>query len=231
MDLELLHQTAGHAGTAALAASFIAGFLFSVNPVAIAAIPVSLAYVTKAREKPTALLFGGMFILGLIVTHVVLGLAAGFGGHWVENLLGRYWGAVLGPFLILLGLVWPGWIRLPLPAPSFRAKRVTGMWGAFALGVPFSIAICPVCTPALVVLLGIAAGIGSPAWGATILGAFALGRSIPIALGAWAMGWLENLKIYARHQRVFDILGGLVLIVAGLYLLNAFFYFIPALAG
>lgn len=231
MNLETLRQAAEHASLAAAGVSFLAGLFFSINPVAIAAIPVSLAYVTKARAKRTGLLFGGMFILGLIATHVLLGLAAGLGGRWVEDLLGRYWGAVLGPLLILLGLVWPGWLRLPLPAVSFRARRATDMWGAFALGVPFSVAICPVCTPALVVLLGAAAGIGSPALGAMIMLAFALGRSIPIALGAWAAAWLENLGLYARYQRTFDMLGGIALITAGLYMLNAFFFFVPALAG
>lgn len=60
----------------------------------------------------------------------------------------------MGPLLIVLGLVWPGRIKLRLPAISFRAKRASGSWGAFALGVPFSIAICPDCRPALVALLG-----------------------------------------------------------------------------
>lgn len=55
-----------------------------------------------------ALRFGAMFILGLIVTHVALGIAAGLGGQWVEGLLGRYWGLVLGPLLIAMGLLWPG---------------------------------------------------------------------------------------------------------------------------
>lgn len=57
---------------------------------AIAAIPVSLAYVTRSRERPTALRFGSMFILGLVMTHVLLGLAAGLGGQSLERLTGRY---------------------------------------------------------------------------------------------------------------------------------------------
>ncbi len=231
MDIDALRQTVEQAGFAAAGAGLLAGFLFSLNPVAVAAIPVSLAYVTRAREKRTAILYGAMFILGLIITHALLGFAAGFGGRWVEGMLGRYWGVVLGPLLILLGLLWPGWIRLPLPAASFRAKRVTGMWGAFALGVPFSVAVCPFCTPALVVLLGTVAGIGSPLLGVTLLLAFAIGRSIPIALGAWAIGWLENLKSFAKYSRVFETLGGIALIAAGLYMLNAYFFFIPALAA
>jgi len=231
MEIDALRQAVEQAGFASAGVGFLAGLLFSLNPVAVAAIPVSLAYVTRAREKRTAVLFGAMFILGLIVTHVVLGFAAGLGGLWVERLLGRYWGVVLGPLLILLGLLWPGWIKLPLPAAAFRAKRVTGMWGAFALGVPFSVAICPVCTPALVVLIGAIAGIGSPMLGVVVLLAFALGRSVPIALGAGAIGWLEGLKPLARYQHMFETAGGIALVATGLYMLNAFFFVVPALAG
>lgn len=231
MDLETLRSTLEQASLASLGVGFTAGFIFSFNPVALAAIPVSLAYVTKAHETKKAILFGGMFILGLIVTHVLMGFIAGFGGLWVQKIMGREWGLVLGPLLILLGLMWPGWVKLPLPSITFRAKRATNGWGAFLLGIPFSVAICPFCTPALVILLGVATGIGSPLFGATLLLAFALGRSVPIILGAWAIGWLESLKVLRHSQRVFEILGALALILSGLYMLNAYFYVIPALAA
>lgn len=171
-----------------------------------------------------------MFIAGMVLTHVLLGAAAGSGGKGVQSLLGRYWELVLGSRLIVMGLLWPGWIRMPFKGLSLRAKRVTSSWGAFALGVPFAIAICAACTPALIVLLGVVAGIGSPAWGALLLLAFALGRAVPIALGAGAMGWLEKLRPLARYQRAFDIVGGAALVLMGLYMLNAQFFWIPELA-
>lgn len=231
MDADTLRQAVEQSRYAAVGVGFAAGLFFSINPVAIAAIPVSLAYVTRARERPTALRFGSMFILGLIATHVLLGVAAALGGQSVERLTGRYWGVLLGPLLIIMGLLWPGWIKLPLPASSFRAKRVSGSWGAFALGVPFSVAVCPACTPALVALLGVVAAIGSPVFGATILLAFAFGRAIPIAVGAWGMGWLETLKPLARYQRAFDVMGGILLILSGVYMLNAYFLVVPELAA
>jgi len=231
MDLETLRSTLEQASLASLGVGFTAGFIFSFNPVALAAIPVSLAYVTKAHEPKKALLFGGMFILGLIVTHVLIGMTAGFGGLWVQKLMGREWGLVLGPLLIVLGLMWPGWIKVPLPVITIRAKRATSIWGAFVLAIPFSVAICPFCTPALVIMLGVAAGIGSPLFGATLLLAFALGRSVPIILGAWAMGWLENLKALKESQKIFEVIGALLLILSGLYMLNAYFYVIEDLAA
>lgn len=230
MDAESLSQAIQSTGYAAAGLAFLVGLLFSFNPVALASIPVSLAYVTRARDKRTAVAFGGMFILGLVLTHVALGIVAGLGGQWVQGLLGRQWGLVLGPVLILLGAFWAGWIRVPLPTIGFKAKRATGLWGAFALGVPFAVAVCPGCTPALVVMLGVVAGMASPLLGAAVLLAFALGRAVPIAAGALAIGSLESRPSLAKYVRMADKLGGVVLIVMGLYMLNTYLFIVPALA-
>jgi len=172
-----------------------------------------------------------MFVLGMILAHVLLGLAAGLGGAWVQSLIGRHWGLVLGPLLILMGLAWPGWIKLPIPQIPIRARRAASTWGALALGASFSVAVCPACTPALVVLLGIAAGVGSPLFGVLLLLAFALGRTVPVIVGASAVGWLEGLKGLRHSQRAFEIAGGVILILSGLYMLNAYFFVIPELAA
>lgn len=231
MTPEALQQAVANAGIASIGLAFLAGLLFSFNPVALASIPVSLAYVTKARERKQAVLFGGLFILGMLLIHAAMGFVAGLGGFWVASLLGRGWGLVLGPFLILLGLMWAGWVRLPLPAFALTAKRPSAAWSAFMLGAVFSIAICPVCTPALVVLLGATVGLGSPWLGAILLLAFAVGRALPMAVGAISIGWLENLRGLDPYRRTFETVGGLILILSGLYMLNVYFFWIPALAG
>lgn len=230
MDIEQLQAVAQQATFASLVIGFTTGFLFSFNPVALAAIPVSLAYMTKAHEPRAALHYAGAFVLGMLFIHIALGAIAGLGGLWVQQLLGRYWGLFLGPLLIVLGLAWPGWIKLPMPQIALRGRRATSVWGAGALGAAFAVAICPFCTPALVVLLGVAASVGSPLFGMTLLLAFALGRAVPILLGAVAVGWLENLSALSRFQKVFEILGGILLILSGLYMLNAYFLVLPGLA-
>jgi cytochrome c-type biogenesis protein len=145
--------------------------------------------------------------------------------------MGPQWGLVLGPLLILMGLLWPGWIRVPLPALAVRAWRPASLSGAFLLGGAFSLAVYPVCSPALAALLGVTAGIGSPLAGTILLLAFAAGRAIPIAAGAVAIGSLENLRVLSEYRRIFEIVGGLTLIASGLYVLNAYYYWIPALAS
>ena len=76
MDAEVVRQTAEHAGIFALAIGFLAGLVFGFNPVALASIPVSLAYVTKARAPREAIFFGIAFTVGMIVVQVLLGFAA-----------------------------------------------------------------------------------------------------------------------------------------------------------
>lgn len=230
MDVEQLQTVAQQANLASLLIGFTTGFLFSFNPVALAAIPVSLAYVTKSHEQRVALHYAAAFVFGMLLIHVALGAIAALGGLWVQKVLGRYWGLILGPLLIVLGLAWPGWIKLPVPQVAIRARRATSVWGAGALGAAFAVAVCPICTPTLVVLLGVAAGAGSITFGVLLLLAFALGRAVPIFLGGWAVGALEALKPLANHQRAFEIVGGIALVLTGLYMLNAFFLVIPELA-
>jgi cytochrome c-type biogenesis protein len=215
---------------AALAFAFSVGFVLSFNPVALGAIPVSLAFVTRSRDRGEAWLFATCFIVGLVLAHLALGLAAGAAGSGLAALMGRSWGYVLGPLLIVLGLVWMRWIRLPKIAPHVRVNRPRSMAGALALGVPFAVAVCPVCSPALAVLLGVAAGTSSTLAGGALLLAFGLGRAVPVAIGAYAVGWLEHLQVLTRYQRAFEIAGGLLLIAAGAYMLNAVLFIVPSIA-
>jgi cytochrome c-type biogenesis protein len=230
MDVEQLRLVAQQASLASLLIGFTTGFLFSFNPVALAAIPVSLAYVTKSHEQRVAVHYAAAFVVGMLIVHVALGAIAALGGLWVQKALGRYWGVILGPLLIVLGLAWPGWIKLPVPQIALRARRATSVWGAGALGAAFAVAVCPICTPTLVVLLGVAASVGSITFGVLLLLAFAIGRALPILLGGWAVGALEVMKPLASHQRAFEIVGGITLVLSGLYMLNAFFLVIPELA-
>src|SRR5437899_2951222 len=120
MDIDTVRHAAEHANFLALGIAFLAGLIFTFNPVALASIPVALAYVTKARTPRQSVLFGAAFTLGMILIQVLLGFVAGLSGSWVSDFAGRQWGLLLGPVLILLGLVWAGWIRLPLPALLFK---------------------------------------------------------------------------------------------------------------
>ncbi len=211
---------------AGVSVGFMAGLVFSFNPVSFASIPMMVAYVTKAGDKKRAFAMGWAFVAGLIITHVVLGIGAALGGAWVKSVLGREWGLLLGPLLIILGFLWLGWLKIRIPWFKVKGQKATSLWAAFLLGIPFSIAICPFCSPALVVALSASAAIGSVFFGFSLLFAFAVGRSIPILLGSWSMGMLESMSVFVKYQKGFEAVAGVVLIITGLYLLNEYFFII-----
>lgn len=41
-------------------------------------------------------------------------------------------------------------------------------------------------------------------------------------LGAYAVGWLENLSVLSRFHKTFEHIGAILLILSGLYMLNAY---------
>ena len=99
------------------------------------------------------------------------------------------------------------------------------------MGMVFSVAVCPFCTPALAVLLGMAATTASPVYGMALLLAFAIGRAVPISLGMGAIGWSERFQTLTRYRHAVEIMGGIILILTGLYMLNAYYFVIPSLAA
>mgnify|MGYP000510047381 CR=1 FL=1 len=217
---ELMHQ----GDILGLGAALITGFLFSFNPASFITIPVVLAYVTKARTLYEAVKFGGAFIVGMIITHISLGVGAAFSGEFANNLLGRHWYLLLGPLLILFGVIWAGWLKFTIPWFSNKGKRVATMWSAFLLGVPFTVGVCPVCSPGLLIALSASAAVGSMSYGALLLLMFGIGRTLPVLIGAFSIGYLESLKPFARWQYYLEKIGGIALILMGFYLLNEYFF-------
>ena len=206
-----------------LGAALVTGFLFSFNPASFATVPVVLAYVTKARALKEAVMLCGGFIAGMITTHVVLGIGAALGGDWISDSLDRRWNVLLGAVLIVLGAVWAGWLKIPMPWFSVRGQRVATVWGAFLLGIPFTVGICPVCSPGLWIALSASAAIGSVLYGAILLLVFAVGQTLPVLIGAVGVGYLESLKPLSALHRWFEVFGGTIMILVGLYLLNEYF--------
>lgn len=216
---ELMQQ----AGLLGLGAALVTGFLFSFNPASFATVPVVLAYVTKARALKEAVMLCGGFIVGMITTHVVLGIGAALGGDWISDIMDQRWNVLLGAVLIVLGAVWAGWLKIPMPWFSVRGQRVATVWGAFLLGIPFTVGICPVCSPGLWVALSASAAISSVLYGALLLLVFAVGRTLPVVIGAVGVGYLESLKPLSAWHRWFEVFGGTIMMLVGLYLLNEYF--------
>jgi len=92
------------------------------------------------------------------------------------------------------------------------------------LSIPFTVGVCPVCSPVLLVVLSASAAVGSAPYGALLLFVFGIGRTLPVLIGACSMGYLESLKSLSRWHYYFEKTGGIALIIMGLYLLNEYYF-------
>jgi len=220
MDLETLRLLFQEASVAGVGAGFLVGLVFSFNPVSLASIPVVLAYVTQSPKRHRADVLIGAFIAGMLMAHAFLGAAAAFGGEWIENAMGHQWELLLGPVLVVLGLMWAGWLEIRVPWIGLRGRQVAGVWGAFLLGIPFTVIACPFCAPALLVSLTASAAIGSAPFGFALLLAFGVGRSVPILLSAMSMSWLKSLNRLQHAQNALAMVAGGALTLTGFYLLG-----------
>ena len=219
------------AGMPVILAAFLLGLLTAISPCPLATNIAALSYVSKKLDdrRYTAIASvlytaGRMFAYSLIgVLLILIGLSASKISLFFQD----YGDKVLGPLLILFGL-----IMLDVLKFSFFKGRATaaiqgkiGDWGlvsSFLLGALFALAFCPYSAVLFFgMLLPIA--LESPV-GLTLPAIYGLGTGLPVMIFAVALslGVSELGKHVARVQRFekyFRWFAGVVFLGVGSYYL------------
>lgn len=128
------------------------GILTSISPCPLASNIAALSYLSKNVQSRSAILISGAsYTLGRIAAYIgvsailVAGLLSVFS---MAQFLQTWTNRVIGPALILLGLVLLEWVRFPMPTmgSSERLERLArgGSPGAASLGFVFALSFCPV---------------------------------------------------------------------------------------
>jgi cytochrome c-type biogenesis protein len=129
------------------------GILTSISPCPLATNIAAVSYIGKRVDRPRSVLASGLlYTLGRALVYIVLGallvqslLSAPHISHWLQ----KYMMKMLGPLLILVGMVLLGLIGRGFTgsgvadATRDRVDRM-GIWGAGFLGVVFALSFCPV---------------------------------------------------------------------------------------
>jgi len=151
MGLMAFMETMGTSSVPLLAAFFI-GLMTAVSPCPLATNITAVAYAAKHVASPKrTLLVASLYTFGRMATYVTLAALIVWAGVNVQGIsffLQRYGDYILGPLLILIGLVMLEWLRLPsikgVGTQKLAARFATGgLLGAFFLGALFALAFCP----------------------------------------------------------------------------------------
>jgi hypothetical protein len=128
------------------------GLLTAMGPCTMTTNLLAVAYVARRIDKPLAVVLSGLwFTLGTVVGYAGLAslvVAGAFSMPAASHFLQKYMNQLLGPALILTGVVLLGlWQVRPagdVPRVAEKLARRGDALGAVALGAVFALTFCPV---------------------------------------------------------------------------------------
>ncbi len=153
MGIFAFMETMGTSEIALIAAFFI-GLMMSLSPCPLATNITAMAYISRntGARKSTILLIGFAYTLGRAIAYVAIASFIVFVGLNVQAVsfaLQAYGEKLLGPLLILIGIILSGALKIQLPGGGKRLESIKeklahkGLLGSFILGVIFALAFCP----------------------------------------------------------------------------------------
>lgn len=204
------------------------GLLTAVSPCPLATNIVAVAFVSREGSSPRrALTAGLLYAFGRSAAYVALAAVAVFA---VERLLGisaflqGTFFKLLGPLLIVVGMVLTGLIDLKLPGrgPTLSEERVKrgGAWGALVLGGVFALSFCPVSAA---IFFGMLVPLAAKHRSVLVLpGVYGVATGVPVALLAVAVAFGaarigDAFRAAARFERWARPATGIVFIMVGIY--------------
>lgn len=211
--------------------AFLLGLLTAISPCPLATNIAAIGYIGKDIEDRRSVFRKGLlYTLGRVIAYTLLGVVligiirSGASMFGVQKFIGTWGELLLGPLLIVIGLLMLFGHRLNLPQFGFNGKGEVlaekGGWGAFLLGVLFAMAFCP---SSGMFYFGMLIPMSATAtMGYLLPVVFAVATALPVLIVAWILAFSANEigRFYGRVKAIekwLSVIVGLVFIIVGLY--------------
>ncbi len=228
-----------------LAGAFAAGLLSFLSPCVLPLVPPYLCFLAGvgigelqggdgrlgAGQRRRIVAMASAFVLGFTTVFVALGATASTLGAVVTAHFNTL-SILAGVLILVMGLHFLGWLRIPLLYREARfqtQRKPASALGAYLVGLAFAFGWTPCVGPVLATVLMVA-GAEATAWrGALLLAGYALGIGVPFILAAVFAGpFLNLLSRFRRHMPVLEKAMGAGLVVTGLLFMTGA---MPRIAG
>ncbi len=212
------------------------GVLAAISPCPLATNIAAVSYIGRDVGRSGRVVASGVaYTLGRSFAYVVIGIlvvASILTIPGVSWFLQEQSNRVLGPLLIVIGILILGWIRIPLPSSGVGEKLKKraadgGVVGAGILGMSFALSFCPVSAGLFFgSLIPLSTNARSPV---ALPALFGIGTGLPVlacaiavALGANMVG--RAFDVLARIERWAKPVTGATFVLAGVYLVIGRFF-------
>ena len=216
-------------GNIPLLSALLIGLLTSISPCPLATNITALAYLSKdVKDSRKTIVNSLMYTLGRAFTYTLLVLLITFGlsTFQVANIFQGWGDKVLGPVLILIGLVMLDVIKINLSKGKATEKiqkwvEGKGYLGSFLLGAFFALAFCPYSGVMFFgMLIPMAVSSTIPIF---LSLSFSLGTAIPVILFAILLA-VSVQKMSRVFNRVKDIEVVIRKVIAVVFILVGIYY-------
>jgi cytochrome c-type biogenesis protein len=214
--------------------AFILGLMTAISPCPLATNISAIGFISRDIENRRRVFIKGLvYTLGRAISYTGLGVILYFGASKMHlSMLFQGWGEkILGPLLIIIGLLMLDFIKIKFPGFSGLTEKMgehskRSYWGTLLLGMIFAMAFCPysgVLYFAMLIPMTIAS-----ASGLYLPVVFAIATGLPVIIFAWLLAYaVGNVgKLYDRIK-VFELwfrrIVAVLFILVGIYYIIIFF--------
>jgi len=214
------------------------GIATAIAPCPLVTNLAAISYIgRKVADARWVLISGILYALGRAVAYFALTAVITGGLISLPGLsmaLSVYGHLLVGPVLVLVGMLLLELVSMPLPQPQgWQAQALAdrlGMLGGFGLGVLFALAFCPTSAAYFATLISVLAGHSGGVLGAAFL--YGLATALPVLVVAliavYAAHWLgRTFQVLAVMDRIVRQITGTVLLLLGIYLILLYNFRLP----
>jgi cytochrome c biogenesis protein CcdA len=210
--------------------ALLLGLITAISPCPMATNIAAIAYVSRrAKERRYAVITGVLYTLGRMFSYSILGIliiVAGLEIPGVASFLQDFGEQVLGPLLIVVGVIMLSINRMPFSLGGGRLSSIGGkvanwgMIGGFLLGALFALAFCPYSA---VLFFGVLIPLSlKSAGGVTLPAVYAIGTGLPVLVFGTLLSlsvakvstWLN---VVTRAEKVIRLIVSIIFIGVGIY--------------
>lgn len=188
---------------------------------------VGYAGMRESIDRRSNMLVAMSFMIGVVISMLIIGSVAGFIGQIAQIALGSYWKIFAGIVAIVVGL--GAMNLLPFDLPGKERNFVQNQKGSFLEAAIFgfvmggAISVCSLgCNPGILIILGVAVLQGYTLWMYGILGAYAIGFSLPLAALMLGVSLSKSAIRFKEAEKAIRFVAGAVFIIVGFYFLGTF---------
>ncbi|MFH0875399.1 MAG: aromatic aminobenezylarsenical efflux permease ArsG family transporter [archaeon] len=218
-----------------LLAAFFIGLMTAISPCPLATNITAIAFISrKIEHSKHTFLVGLIYTIGRMFTYVLIAsliVLAGTNTQGIALFLQKYSEKIIGPLLLLFGLIMLEIIKLPISESNGKLDKIKeklsrkGYLGSFLLGVLFALAFCPFSG---VLYFGMLIPLALKAGDAFFIpGVFAIATGLPVIIFSLILSYSVSkigsvMNKVSQVEKLVRIGASIIFIIIGIYYIIKF---------